>query len=226
MDGKMKIVDGKKFKCTQCGACCKWEGVVVLTPKDIDRLTKSLDEDKEEFLKKYTTTQGKNTVLSNKPNTNTCVFLKNNKCSVWDDKPKQCADYPIKYEKRCPGFHIENRSASMSDKYEMAVKAVRQKLSNNGQFDKSIINGVFRDLSSNIKSTSIVSVASENGIDPFLDDNRMKVASLDDLFSFDRIGSNNLIHKCTKDLWAIDSDKDGNVQIKRLFDNTGEPIKG
>jgi len=222
----MKTIDGKKFECTQCGACCKWEGVVVLTPKDIDKLVKNLNIDKEKFLKDYTKIQNKNRVLSNKPNSNTCVFLKKNKCSVWDDKPKQCTDYPIKYEKRCLGFHTENRSASMSDKYEMAVKMVRQKLSNSRQFDKSIINGVFRDLNSNIKSTSIVSVASENGIDPYLDDNRMKVASLDDLFSFDRIGNNNLIHKCTKDLWTIDSDKDGNVQIKRLFDNTGEPIKG
>lgn len=222
----MKTVDGKKFECIKCGACCKWEGVVVLTPEDIDRLAKNFDKDKEDFLSEYTTTFGKLTVLSNKPDTDICVFLKNNKCSVWDDKPKQCADYPKKYEKKCPGFHTENRSASMSDKYEMAIKAVSQKLSNNGEFDKNIINGVFKKLSASIKSASIVSVASENGIDPYFDDNRMKVASLDDLFSFDRISSNNLIHKCTKDLWAIDSDKDGNVQIKRLFDNSGEPIKG
>jgi Fe-S-cluster containining protein len=222
----MKTVDGRKFECTQCGACCKWEGVVVLIPEDIDRLAKSFDKNEEEFLKDYTTTHGKLIILSNKPDTDTCIFLKNNKCSVWDDKPKQCKDYPKKYEKKCPGFHTENRSASMSDKYEMAIKAVSQKLSNNGGFDKSIINGVFRDLNSNIRSASIGSVASENGIDPYFDGNRMKVASLDDLFSFDRIGSNNLIHKCTKDLWAIDSDKDGNVQIKRLFDNSGEPIKG
>lgn len=114
----------------------------------------------------------------------------------------------------------------MSDKYEMAVKAVSEKLAGKGDFDKNIIDGVFKNLQSTLKSASIVSVASENGIDPFLDGSMMKVASLDDLFSFDRLGSNQLIHKCTQDLWSIDSDKDGNVMIKRLFDNTGEPIKG
>ena len=46
------------------------------------------------------------------------------------------------------------------------------------------------------------------------------------IFSFDRISSEHLIHKCTRDLWKIDQDKEGNVQITRLFDGTGDPIKG
>lgn len=222
----MKKVDGIDFECVKCGACCKWEGVVVLTPEDIKRIAEHLSVDENEFLDKYTKKHGKDTVLINKSESSSCIFLKDNKCSVWDVKPKQCADFPKKFDKRCPGFHIENRSASMSDKYAMAVKAVSQRLSGNGDFDKNVIDGVFKNLHQNIKSASIVSVASENGIDPFLEDNRVKVASLDDLFAFDRLGSNQLIHKCTHDLWAIDSDKDGNVQIKRLFDNTGDPIKG
>jgi hypothetical protein len=115
----------------------------------------------------------------------------------------------------------------MSDKYEMIVKTANERLSSNNQYDNAIINGMFKNLQSNLKSASIVNVASvEYGIDPFLNESKVKIASLDDLYSFDRIGSNNLIHKCTKDLWAIDSDKDGTVHIKRLFDNSGEPIKG
>lgn len=222
----MKKVDGIDFECVKCGACCKWEGVVVLTPEDIKRIAEHLSVNESEFLEEYTKKHGKDTVLINKPESSSCIFLKDNECSVWDVKPKQCADFPKRFDKRCPGFHIENRSASMSDKYAMAVKAVSQRLSGNGDFDKNVIDGVFKNLHQNIKSASIVSVASENGIDPFLEDNRVKVASLDDLFAFDRLGSNQLIHKCTHDLWAIDSDKDGNVQIKRLFDNTGDPIKG
>jgi hypothetical protein len=222
----MRVIDGKEFECKKCGACCKWEGMVLLTPEDVRRIAEDLSVDKEEFLEKQTEKHNTDVILKNKPNSSSCVFLVDNKCSIWDVKPEQCADFPKKYDKRCPGFSIDNRSASMSDKYEMAVKAVSQKLSSSGEFDKNIIDGVFKNLHQTIKSASIVSVASENGIDPFLDDSRMKVASLDDLFSFDRIGSNQLIHKCTRDLWAIDSDKDGNVQIKRLFDNTGDPIKG
>lgn len=222
----MKKVDGIEFECVKCGACCKWEGVVLITSEDIDGLARGLSISNDKFLKEYTREHGKNTVLKNLPDSTSCIFLKDNRCSVWDTKPKQCSDFPKEYDKRCPGFHTDNRSASMSDKYEMAVKAVSEKLAGKGDFDKNIIDGVFKNLQSTLKSASIVSVASENGIDPFLDGSMMKVASLDDLFSFDRLGSNQLIHKCTQDLWSIDSDKDGNVMIKRLFDNTGEPIKG
>lgn len=222
----MRTVDGKYFECKKCGACCKWDGVVVLIPEDIKRIAKYLSIGEEKFLKEYTEKKNKSVVLRNKTGSFSCVFLKSNKCSVWDAKPKQCFDFPKKYEKRCPGFCTDNRSASMLDKYEGAVKAVSQRLSNSGEFKKNVINDVFKNLHKTIKSASIVSVASENGIDPFLDDKKMKIASLDDLFSFDRIGSNDLIHKCTRELWAIDSDRDGAVQIKRLFDNSGEPIKG
>lgn len=222
----MKVIDGKNFECKKCGKCCKWDGYVFLEPEDIDRLAKHFSLNKEDFLDEYTTDHDDYKILKNKPNSKSCVFLKNNRCDIWDVKPQQCADFPFEYEKRCPGFHTDDRSASMSDKYELAVKAVSQRLSNDGEFDKNVLNNVFSNLHKNIKSASIVSVASENGIDPFLDDNRIKVASLDDLFAFDRIGSNQLIHKCTKELWSIDADDGGNVQITRLFDNSGDPIKG
>jgi Fe-S-cluster containining protein len=222
----MKIVDGKKFECKKCGKCCKWEGVVVVTGLDADRLAIFFDLNKEGFLEKYTQQTNDKTVLLDKPGSKECIFLRDNKCSVWDDKPKQCADFPNEYDKRCPGFHIDNRSGDMSDKYALAVKVVNEKLSGKNDFDKGVLGDVYRGLQQTIKSASIVSVAATEGIDMYLDENRMKVASLDDLFSFDRTGSNHLIHKCTRDLWSIDSDKDGNVQITRLFDNSGEPIKG
>lgn len=222
----MKIVDGKEFECLKCGKCCKWDGVVILKKEDLKRLSEHLDEKLEDFLHNYTKEYKGHTVLKDKAGTKDCIFLEDNKCKVWDFKPQQCGDYPKEYDKRCPGFNIDTRSASMSDKYEMAVKAMSQKLSGDGNFDKEVLSNVFKGLQQTIKSASIVTVASENGIDPFLNNNTMKVASLDDLFSFDRIGSNQLIHKCTRDLWAIDSDKDGAVQITRLFDNSGEPVKG
>jgi hypothetical protein len=40
------------------------------------------------------------------------------------------------------------------------------------------------------------------------------------------VDKSHLIHKATKDLWNINTDKDGAVQITRLFDSTGEPIQG
>lgn len=222
----MKIVYGKDFKCKMCGKCCKWEGIISLTPADIKELSLAKSMDEDAFIDKFTEFEDGRRILKNKPDSSECVFLKDNKCSVYSHRPKQCSSFPKEYDKRCPGFHTNDRSASMSDKYELAVKVVSQRLANDGEFDKNVINNVFNNLHKNLKSASIVSVASENGIDPFLDENRMKVASLDDLFAFDRLGSNQLIHKCTKELWSIDADDGGNVQITRLFDNSGDPIKG
>lgn len=45
----------------------------------------------------------------------------------------------------------------------------------------------------------------------------LKVASFDQLFSFDRVGSNRLIHKSTHDLWKISTDEEGNLQLEREF---------
>lgn len=222
----MEKIDNKAFKCIKCGDCCKWDGKVYLILEDIKNLTKGLSITEKDFLSKYTDKYKGHTILKDKPNTTICSFLdNNNRCRVWDFKPKQCADYPKKYDERCPGFIKGNRSSSMQ-KYEIAVKNVLRKMAGHKNYEKEIVNKNFHTLQQSIKTASIVSVASENGIDPFLDDNKMKVASLDDLFSFERIGKDKLIHKCTRDLWAIDTDTEGNVQITRLFDNSGDPIKG
>ncbi len=54
---------------------------------------------------------------------------------------------------------------------------------------------------------------------------RVKVASLDQLQGFQRLSSETLINKSTKDLWAIQSDGE-NYFIERLFQDDGTPIKG
>lgn len=45
----------------------------------------------------------------------------------------------------------------------------------------------------------------------------LKVASFDQLFSFDRVGTDKLIHKSTHDLWKISTDAEGNLQLEREF---------
>lgn len=53
-----------------------------------------------------------------------------------------------------------------------------------------------------------------------------RIASLGDLTSFfTKVGSDTLIHKSTRDLWALKQDA-GGFLIERLFDESGEPLKG
>lgn len=64
------------------------------------------------------------------------------------------------------------------------------------------------------------------GMDDFLNKDKIKVASLSDLSEFFRISQETLVHKSKKDLWRINEDKKGQIVIERLFDpDTKEPIK-
>lgn len=63
------------------------------------------------------------------------------------------------------------------------------------------------------------------GMDAFLTQDKVKIASMGDLSDFFRISAETLVHKAQKDLWRI-SENNGQVVIERLFDpNTKEPIK-
>lgn len=53
----------------------------------------------------------------------------------------------------------------------------------------------------------------------------VRVASLGDLTSFfTKVGNDTLVHKSTRDLWALKQDANGYL-IERLFDDHGEPLK-
>ena len=55
---------------------------------------------------------------------------------------------------------------------------------------------------------------------------RMVVGNLGDLSSlFASSREGELVHRSTKDLWAVKKDG-GNYAIERLFDDTGKPLKG
>jgi len=55
---------------------------------------------------------------------------------------------------------------------------------------------------------------------------RVKVASIKDLHPFMRLSADTLIHKSDRDLWALKKEADGQYFVERLFDDTGEPLKG
>lgn len=84
------------FKCTGCGACCTGSpGYVWLKEDDITRLTKFLEVDRETLLSKYCRKIGNRYSLIEDSKTYDCVFLKENKCSLYNARPKQCRVYPF-----------------------------------------------------------------------------------------------------------------------------------
>lgn len=87
---------GVKFKCTQCGLCCgKEPGYVWLSEEDISLLSSHLQLSREDFLQKYTRFVYGRYSLLEMPLTYDCIFLKENKCSVYLARPKQCRKFPF-----------------------------------------------------------------------------------------------------------------------------------
>ncbi|MBI2302641.1 MAG: YkgJ family cysteine cluster protein [Armatimonadetes bacterium] len=82
--------------CQTCGNCCR-ELSWAAEPLDIVRLARRLGTSEAEFAEQYLTYEHGEKVLNVKP----CPFLDGCRCSVYEDRPGNCRDFP--YLDR-PGF--------------------------------------------------------------------------------------------------------------------------
>ncbi len=95
--------------CQRCGACCRWEGDVCLTDKDITDIASYLGMREEDFIDRYCRLQRNRKGLSLiDDDTGACIMLTDEGCRIQAVKPQQCRDFPYKWnfpgwETRCPG---------------------------------------------------------------------------------------------------------------------------
>ena len=83
--------------CTKCANCCR-EVKPGFSEEDVDRLARRLAMTRQEFIETYLERSGP---LDAKPWTTKstpCPFLKDNLCSVYEDRPAECSGYPYLYE--------------------------------------------------------------------------------------------------------------------------------
>jgi Fe-S-cluster containining protein len=87
--------DGLRFKCTGCGKCCTGpSGYVYLSNQDLANLSTHFNLTEAQFTQKYTRFVDGQYALLDKPLSDDCLFLKDNKCSVYEARPSQCRTYP------------------------------------------------------------------------------------------------------------------------------------
>lgn len=81
----------EEIDCLNCANCCKTTSPI-FRDVDIERLSKRLKLTHTEFAERYLNLDHEGDyVLKSSP----CVFLQDdNKCSVYEDRPKACREYP------------------------------------------------------------------------------------------------------------------------------------
>ncbi len=83
--------------CTKCANCCK-EVHPTFSEEEVDRLARRLEITRERFIETYLQ---RSEPYSDNPwttRTTPCPFLKDNLCSVYEDRPGDCMGYPYLYE--------------------------------------------------------------------------------------------------------------------------------
>ncbi len=91
----------KNFTCHMCGNCCRGDGYVELTAKDITAMAAHFGMKEPEFLERYCTYHKPTHswhLIDQDDDLQTCIFLTDdNRCRVHGAKPEQCEGFPTRW---------------------------------------------------------------------------------------------------------------------------------
>jgi uncharacterized protein len=80
----------RAIDCTSCGNCCRLM-VIGVTGSDVSRLARRCAVTVKDFESRYVTINGPTEkMITESP----CPFLEANLCSVYDDRPRDCREFP------------------------------------------------------------------------------------------------------------------------------------
>jgi len=83
--------------CTQCANCCR-EVHPTFSEEEVDRLARRLAMTRQQFIEAYLERSGSDDDNPWTTRTKPCPFLKDNLCSVYEDRPADCSGYPYLYK--------------------------------------------------------------------------------------------------------------------------------
>jgi len=93
--------------CTTCANCCK-EVRPTFSQNDVDRLARRLGLQSQQLIDSYLEPTENGADNPWQTRSTPCPFLKDDRCTVYDDRPADCRGYPYLYE---PNF--EGRTMAM-----------------------------------------------------------------------------------------------------------------
>lgn len=83
--------------CTKCANCCR-EVHPTFSEEEIDRLASRLAMTRQQFIEAYLQRSEPDDDNPWTTRSTPCPFLKDNLCSVYEDRPADCSGYPYLYE--------------------------------------------------------------------------------------------------------------------------------
>ena len=90
--------EGLNFKCTGCGKCCTGQpGFVWISREEISEMATALNMNEKTFKMRYVRNRDNRLALVEKKNGKDgrdCIFLKDNKCEIYQSRPQQCRTFP------------------------------------------------------------------------------------------------------------------------------------
>lgn len=106
------------YDCQRCTACCRWPGQVRVSTEEITRLAAHFGMTEYDFIQQFTrlTADRRGLALLDQAD-GSCVFLEGRDCRVQPVKPRQCRDFPNRwnfpdFEKIC---QARRREVSMEE---------------------------------------------------------------------------------------------------------------
>jgi Fe-S-cluster containining protein len=84
--------------CTTCANCCK-DVRPTFSEEEVRRLSRRLGMERQQFIDTYLKQAEPGTDNPWQARTTPCPFLKDNRCSVYEDRPADCSGYPYLYER-------------------------------------------------------------------------------------------------------------------------------
>ena len=83
----------EQIDCTVCANCCR-VATVEVSGRDIDRLAKALGIKRQKFIDEYTVKNEEEGTVDLRRTESGCVFLDGNDCTIYDDRPDICRNFP------------------------------------------------------------------------------------------------------------------------------------
>jgi len=83
--------------CTKCANCCR-EVKPEFSEEEVDRLANRLAMTRQQFIEMYLEGSEPGSEKPWTTRTTPCPFLKDNLCSVYEDRPANCSGYPYLYK--------------------------------------------------------------------------------------------------------------------------------